>query len=386
MATSLIRGPGLCAVCGVFVPSDPKRPGALHICPGHRVVPSLREGYGRLVVLIGEYKAAMRADRELEEDKLEELSTLLGEHKDKYSKKRLVNWTARLQNQEAIVQLADAGRIVIRAYAAHMEDGFAEAVANQFANRKVDEEVPCTCFVWHQKEKHWNQRFAVLGLTKPAGEVDGMTNFWDGKEVRAGKGVLAGNYPPLNRSIEFPRPKIGTLVHEMIHWCTSPEYDRMSDALKDNDRATVREGTTEWLKRNALGNWEEGGYKDVFPVMRQIIDSGAITPDQLMAAYFGGRNVRGVIDAILASYHADNDRRGQAALSADLIARRKLYSEQTSSPYYVLRKRSADYRDLVAKTFAGATDAELAAHVKNAAWLKYLRARAGGADDATALL
>lgn len=54
----------------------------------------------------------------------------------------------------------------------------------------------------------------------------------------------------------------------MIHWCTSVEYDKYTMAFKGNERALIREGTTEWLKRNAMNDWEAGGYKDVIPRAR----------------------------------------------------------------------------------------------------------------------
>lgn len=384
MATPLRELPGLCEVCGVFFPFNAKRPKTLHVCPGYRVVPSLRVGYGRLVVLVGEYKAAVRAGSELHEDRMEELGQLLEEHQDKYPEQRLRNWSERWENRQAIVALAEAGATVLRTYAAYMQDGFAQAVRDQFVDRKVDQEIPCTCFVWHHSEAAWKHRFAVLGLTKPAGEASAMTPFWDGQEVLAGEGVLADKYPPLNRSIEFPDPKPDTLTHEMIHWCTSVEYDRRSNALRDNDRAMVREGTTEWLKRNATGRWEEGGYTDVIPRMQQVIESGAITPQQLMEAYFGGQNVQTVIDAILASYHAENDRRGKVALADTNSAERKRVSGLLPDRRFGMQ-RSADWRNHVAKTFAGLGEADLAEQVKNQGWLKYLRARAAGSDDNAAL-
>lgn len=386
MSTQLLKPPGLCPVCGVFIPFDARRPNALHICPGRRVTPTgLGEGYGRLLVLVDQLKKAARAGEALDQAVMDELDGLLERHQDRYPKKRLSNWAKRLDNEKAITRLAEAGAIVLRAYSAYLQDGFADAVRSQFVTRRVDEETPCTCFLWHQREHQWHARFHVLGLSKPSGEVTGMTPFWDDTEAAAPPAILAGNYPPLNRSIEFPKPKLDTLVHEMIHWCTSVAYDKYTKDFKDNDRALVREGTTEWLKRNAMNDWKTGGYTDVIPRMREIIDGGAVTGEQLMHAYLGGRDVQRTVDAILAGYREGNRARADATTVAFKRSERERVGPLINTNPRFSVNRGLEFRETVARAFSDVDDATLAGLVQNAVWLKYLRARAAGADDAGGL-
>lgn len=170
----------------------------------------------------------------------------------------------------------------------------------------------------------------------------------------------------------------------MIHWCTSVEYDKYTMAFKGNERALIREGTTEWLKRNAMNDWEAGGYKDVIPRMREIIDGGAVTGEQLMHVL--GRQGRAE-DGRRDPRELPRGKPGQGRRSegggpeARARARRAAHQHQRE----ILREPEPGWRNVVAEAFADVDDATLAAQVKNAAWLKYLRARTAGSDDAAAL-
>jgi hypothetical protein len=365
---------------------DQSRPNALHICPGKKVTPQgVGDDWGRFLVMVAEYKNSVRTQQEMEDEWYDEFNRLRKKFKDRYPKSRLKNWLKRFENAKAILELAKAGDIVLNHYAQYMQSGFANAVHSQFVNRTVDEETPCTCFVWHQNEHFWHARFDTLKLSKPAGEVSGMTPYWDSAESESGPAALAGNYPPLNRSIEFPAPVLDTLVHEMCHWCTSTEFDKCSNLLKGNERALIREGCTEWLKRLAMNDWDSGGYTDVMPRMIEIMESGVIGKEALMHAYFGGVDAQKVIDIIIECFHEKTAERSNEILEKARIADRGQVKKLMARPTYSVN-RSQEFRERVSKAFSGADDSVLAAEIKNAVWLKYLRARAAGKPDAQALI
>ncbi len=381
MATSLRNPPGLCEVCGVYVPFNARRPSALHFCPGKRVVPRMPGSPGRFDELLAKFKAKRLADEDLDDDENDEFGALLKQYRDRFSKERLKVWLERAENRKAIERLAEAGRIVLAKYDDVLPAEFANAVRAQFVNQSLETNAPCTCFLWHKRPESWGHRFADLGLTKPTGEVSGMTPFWDNLD-RALPARLAGNFAPLNRSIEFPKPKLDTLVHEMIHWCTSPEYDAYTRKIEGNDQALVREGTTEWLKCNATGVWGTGGYKDVLPVMQELIRSGVITESQLAKAYMAGVEVAGTVDALIAGYHAHLSGIAQRATSS---TQRLLFSQINDDFRFSVTKRAAEFRERVFQAFLPLGVAQRASTVTNAPWLKYLTARAAGDDDATAM-
>lgn len=387
MPTPLRKPPGLCEVCGVFVPLDRKRPFALHVCPGHRVVPRMPGSPARLDELMSKFKLCHLLGNELDDDEKQELETLLDEFPTRYSQEGLENWMERVDNRKAIERLAEAARIVIAKYDQVIPADFLNAVRTQFLEQTVESERPCTCFMWHKSENAWAYRFRKLGLTKPAGEVTGMTPFWDKQESVALPVKLAGNFPPLNRSIEFPKPKLDTLVHEMIHWCTSPEYDRYTGSFEGNDKALVREGTTEWLKCHATGVFGTGGYVDVLPEIQALLKQGVVTETQLIRAYLGGEDVKATVDALVSGFHARQQEKSDAAMQKVNEGERKLLAGQINDggTAYGVARRSKDYRDRVFKAFGGMPATERERALKSAPWRKYLAARDAGKDDAQAL-
>ena len=396
MATSLRKPPGLCEVCGVYVPLDVKRPNALHVCPGHRVVPRMPGSPARFDELVAKFKSKYLlrkdlgrgddSDSPLNDEDSSELDTLYDDYEARYPLKRLKNWCKRVDNREAIEALATAARTVVAKYDSVIPADFLNAVRAQFIEPTLEGAEPCTCFVWHKTQKEWEQRFATLRLSKPAGEASGMTPFWDGAESIAKPAKLAGNFPPLNRSIEFPAPKLDTLVHEMIHWCTSPAYDQYSDTFQGNERALIREGTTEWLKCNAVGLFGAGGYKDVLPEIVDLLKEGVITEEQLIRAYLGGENVKATVEALVTGFN----RKRQASMNAASIKgnedERKLLKTQISERSYAVDKRSPEYRERVFKAFGGLNQSQRDSQVTNPRWRKYLSARVAGSDDAAALI
>ena len=381
MATSLRNPPGLCEVCGVYVPFDKKRPNALHLCPGKRVVPRMPGSPGRFDELLAKLKAKKLADEDLEDDENDEFGALLKQYKDRFSKERLKFLLERADNRTAIERLAEAGRVVLAKYDAVLPAEFVNAVRTQFVNQSLETNAPCTCFLWHKRPESWVFRFSDLGIAKPTGEVSGMTPFWDNPD-RAAPARLAGNFAPLNRSIEFPEPKLDTLIHEMIHWCTSPEYDAYTRKIDGNDQALVREGTTEWLKCNAMGVWGTGGYKDVLPVMQELIQKGVITELRLTRAYLGGVDVPRTVDALIVGYHAQLRGIADRTISA---THRLLFNQVNGDFRFAVTKRAPEYRERVFQAFLPLGAAERASTVTDARWLKYLTARAAGGDDATAM-
>jgi hypothetical protein len=341
------------------------------------------ERYERLITLVHRCKAAARKGEDLSYEESVELARLLNKHKDKYPKERLREWHERQQNAEAIGALAAAARTVMLAYAGYMPGEFVAALRDQFVDRTAEDEAPCTCFVWHKTAAEWSSRLIGFGGQLPNGPVDGMTPFWDGALAHSSPALLAGNYPPLNRSIEFPEPKFGTLVHEMIHWCTSPEFHGYSLRLVGNERVLVREGATEWLKRNAMKDWESGGYTDVMPRFRKIIDSRKVDPEQLMAAYFGGRDAESILRRIVEADRQFVEETMQAVGDEFEKSERERLTPMIKKPAFSLN-RSPEFRGIVFKAFGRIDETALRAQVQNAAWVKYLLLRKAGSSDADA--
>jgi hypothetical protein len=163
-------------------------------------------------------------------------------HSARYPPKKLSAWAKRQENAEAVEALALAAGQVIQKYSAYLKPEFIAALRSQFADRSVDDELPCTCFVWYQNANKWKQRLSEFTRAGATTEVDGITPFWDQHEADCAPAKLAGNHPPLNRSIEFHKVEAGTLIHEMIHWCTSPLFDQCSFQIADrNEKVLVRE-------------------------------------------------------------------------------------------------------------------------------------------------
>jgi hypothetical protein len=296
-------------------------------------------------------------------------------------------WMERVDNRKAIERLAQAARIVIAKYDGVIPADFLNAMRSQFAEQIVDSEQPCTCFMWHKSPATWTYRFHKLGLSKPSGEVTGMTPFWDNQESLATPVNLAGNFPPLNRSIEFPKPKLDTLVHEMIHWCTSPAYHQYTADFEGNDRALVREGTTEWLKCHATGVFGTGGYKDILPVIQDLLKDRVISETQLICAYLGGENVKATVDALVTGYHAQLQAQMRAATQQVDEGTRRVLVENINggSSMFGVSRRGPEYRERVFKAFGAMTEAERAGALHSVPWRKYVAARAAGKIDALAL-
>jgi len=357
----------------------------LHICPGRRVTPKLpRAGdksFDRLLILVHRFKVAKRQSVDLDEATSEELGELLELHEDRYPPERLSNWSERQENRTAIETLARAADIVTRAFDQFMSADFLAAMREQFLRQDPESETPCTCFVWFRNAYMWKGRLETLG-GKPT--VDGMTPFWGEAVAVARPARLGGTHAPVNRSIEFHEPKLDTLVHEMIHWCTSMPWHEASLPLEGNVSTLVREGSTEWLKRHATNDWMTGGYVDVMPRFRAVMDSGVLTRERLTAAYFGGKDCAAVIRTII-----DTDARlvqestraymdGQHARERTAIL--ALFQGRTLTV-----DRGADFRTRVFTAFGPLPDAEVRTSGLNAQWQRYVLARKAGSDDAAAL-
>jgi hypothetical protein len=79
-----------------------------------------------------------------------------------------------------------------------------------------------------------------------------------------------------------------TLVHEILHWTTHASFEKYT---KDHygsgtQGKLIREGITEWLTRTALGDMDNGSYRDLIPIVKGIAQVWNLS--QLHAAYFRG--------------------------------------------------------------------------------------------------
>ncbi len=389
-----IKPPLLCAICGEFIPRDPVRPHGyrLHDCPDRRVVPPFPQQpgdtrYERLLILVHRFKVATRAGEDMSEVEQEELTKLMKLHKGRFNKQGLKNWIERQDNAKAVARLAEAAERIRVAYSAYIPPSFLAALAAEFIQSSIEDETPCTCFVWHKTPGSLMRRLERVSSKRPAGTIDAMTIRWDTAESCSGPALLSGTYAPVNRSIEFEKPKLDTLTHEMVHWCASPQFNLEALKYSGDEFTTICEGATEWLKRHATGDWESGGYKDVMPRFIALMRTGSISADQLMKAYFGGVNAEAVVSAIRKT---DDHLQGQAmnaALQANNLAEVNLLKEQFKSPKFAVAKRTSDYRDRAYRAFGPLEDPAFDEAIRGVRrdWIAYLRARRAGDDDAQAL-
>ncbi len=394
MVIRFIKPPVLCPTCGEFIPRNPLRPNAyeLHDCPDRRVVPPFpqRAGdtrYERLLILVHRLKVATRNGEELGEEEQEEFSKLMKLHKGRFPKQGLKNWFERQDNAKAITRLAEAAERIRVCYSAYMPPTFLAALLAEFIQRSVEDETPCTCFVWHKTPGYLMKRLERVSNKRPAGNIDAMTIRWDNAESCSGPALLSGTYPPLNRSIEFEKPKLDTLTHEMIHWCASPEFNLEAQKYSGNDYALICEGATEWLKRHATGDWANGGYTDVMPRFIALMRTDKIRQEELMAAYFGGVNAVQVVAKIKDTDDELQRQKVDAVMQASNAAEFKRFQEQFTDSRFAVAKRSNEYREKAYSIFGALADAALDQALRGARadWKAYLRARKSGDDDAEAL-
>jgi hypothetical protein len=191
----------------------------------------------------------------------------------------------------------------------NMEIALVDTFMNPFPDQQGN------CFACYLDEHKWQRRVNSLQQRVNGQVVDGFTVEWD--QANPNCETEHTNWTaPYNRSIEVPArifvnttgipPSKGTLLHEMLHWMTHPNYKRLVEGNYGNspwrDPYTfLKEGITEWLKRYAGDDWNTGGYTDVFPIANQILTSEKppVSIEAVMNAYFGGIDVRNVTEALV---------------------------------------------------------------------------------------
>jgi hypothetical protein len=223
--------------------------------------------------------------------------------------------------EEARQALASAAKSLDHAYGPSMHAAYSRSMADTFINPKcsalTNPPPPLKCFIWYrennQKAKTMFDRVLQSAGYDAArqGATDGLTlsysaemvnqqNAWLDQSLSTetritviGRTVTAGGGPPEDRIIQTNTLDHHTLSHEMLHWVTHADFaDYAHTKITDQNMGKViREGITEWLTRRALNAWNNGGYRDLVPVVVEVMNSGPITLDKLAEAYFRGKTV-----------------------------------------------------------------------------------------------
>ncbi len=218
---------------------------------------------------------------------------------------RRFNRVKRLLNQSAITTLASAARKIRDEYPVTMPAATLNALKVVFIDSTPTQDTPLYCFVWHKTDQSFKDRMKELGATDCTNPLAFTALSWD----KPGDLVLPANYAPLNRGIEFP-PHFTEehLIHELLHWCVDEKYEQYGWDKYHGDadhRQIVREATTEWLTRNVTKQWNQGGYKNVYPYIERWINDGIITAAELKNAHFLGNSHKTFADRLVQLYDAD---------------------------------------------------------------------------------
>jgi hypothetical protein len=223
----------------------------------------------------------------------------------------VVKWyQSKVQDQEAlayskaVVGLESAARIILNKFPM-IPDWLQSALTRTFI--KPGSNAPAHCFKCYGDKFEWKERLQTLG--QPDADfknlADGLCVEWTSDNTACSTKHEIW-IAPYSRAIEIPAsvilttsgidPSKGTLLHEMLHWITHPDYkDHVEREYGNNDwqgpYKFLKEGITEWLKRYAVDDWETGGYQDIFPFAESILKDDVHLVKRMMNAYFAGQDV-----------------------------------------------------------------------------------------------
>jgi hypothetical protein len=239
---------------------------------------------------------------------------------------RVLNRAHRLENRTVMELLAKAATTVLDKYKDAMDLSYIAAVRRVFLEQGVNSDQPLYCFWHHKTPADWATRLGFLthGAADPT-KIEGSTQGFCGAERSLADFVPLPpeDVVPLNRTIEVPDLSFGNIVHEMLHWVTHDAYEKYTyQHYTGNDKTYLREGPTEWLKRNAMGVWDAGGYTDVFPVLDHAVKAGFVAVGDLTAAYLQGDNVAAVTKKLMdghKDWHEEQARKKNEAVKARFI-------------------------------------------------------------------
>jgi hypothetical protein len=218
----------------------------------------------------------------------------------------------------ARASLASAARTIGRAFGDQMDPVYRQAMIDTFINPPAIPASDPKCFVWFRNSNAWSVRLQSVGWQDTQGATTGFTMVEEADDVRqynnhyaapaqVEKLVLVGSYisggvtPPGNRMIQVSTLDHHTLVHEMLHWTTHASFEKYAKAQygKGNQGKLIREGITEWLTRTALGDMDNGTYRDLIPIVKGIAQRWNLS--QVHAAYFRGEKNSAFCDGYVAA-------------------------------------------------------------------------------------
>lgn len=225
--------------------------------------------------------------------------------------------------EEARLALAKAARSLDTAFGTDMDRTYHTQLVDTFINTSATSAQPLKCFVWFRTGSHkladnfWQVRLKQAGAVDAQGPTNGLTesqstsnvnawnNWLDTNHAKKGFAVVgryttAGAAPPKDRIIETSTLELHTVAHEMLHWATHETFaDHTKTAIRDATLGKfIREGITEWLTRRGLNQWNQGGYTDMVPIWNEIMNSNAVSFNDLSEAYFRGKDVKDFCDEI----------------------------------------------------------------------------------------
>jgi hypothetical protein len=290
----------------------------------------------------------------------------LTRHKDVHNLAPLlqsrIDQYVRQENDLAVTELTDAATRVRSFYAGHLDSSYAGALTTTFIAP-----LRPTCFRWHKcarTDAAWTDRI-TKDLPRYGYRTGGKTGTTEGAFtipwVNPDPDVdLAGSKPPYNRCIEFPQPNKDSLIHEVLHWCTHEAFDTALHGMADaNERALVKEGTTEWLKRELTGQPDQGDYADLMAEYRKAILK--VDPGDVKRAYFRGAGVDAVIAELLSDYRAEQKRKDQEHNQEAAAANLNALKTQVMNQLQPVDLSAKKHLDKVYQAFKGASATELAA-------------------------
>ena len=189
---------------------------------------------------------------------------------------------------------------VLKAFSAYMPDFYSQTLNATFIKPPMNH---VYCYHYYDVDKDWGQHLGTCQL--PKGIQPQQVN---GYCPTLGPGADRTNMRPgdtrrTNRRVEFTKQaNHHTLVHEMLHWSCHENFRQATitrSLFTDPAQLTlVLEGTTEYLARYALKEWDRGGYENFMPGVIATVNGGHPAVPDLCKAYFQGSDLKTGADRV----------------------------------------------------------------------------------------
>jgi len=222
----------------------------------------------------------------------------------------LSNWVDRKLVEPGLIALRDAALDIEQAYGDMMDHTYRRNLIEMFLGNPIDSTEPVYCFYYWDDDARWTQRLNTVGAPPKTNAFCMPMHLADKDPTIRGSALvrIKADFAPANRQIEFSsKPGIHhSVAHELLHWCTHETFEDYSHNMADKTLGKFfREGITEWLTRNALDEWDRGGYADFFPIWKDLVDDGNLSLNELILPYFHGVGVQTFCDKVKPSIEAN---------------------------------------------------------------------------------